>query len=139
MRIRNPGLVRPSKKYPSCDTVPLNKAGSCCCFLVTACGEFCLDLLKKYPSCDTVPLNKAGSCCCFLVPACGEFCSLLSNSWPRVSLLPLRYRYLKVFIPKSSVADPGCLSLIPNPNFFHPGSIFFLFQIPDPHQRILVF
>jgi hypothetical protein len=39
------------------------------------------------------------------------------------------------------VADPGCYlgseffpSLIPDPNFFHPGSRF-----PDPHQRIEVF
>jgi hypothetical protein len=27
-----------------------------------------------------------------------------------------------------SVADPGCLSRIPDPNFFHPGS-----RIPDPN------
>jgi hypothetical protein len=37
---------------------------------------------------------------------------------------------------------PGCLSRIPDPNFFHPGSrirIFFPSRIPDPHQRIQVF
>jgi hypothetical protein len=30
----------------------------------------------------------------------------------------------------------GCLSRIPDVNFFHPGSEFFPFRIPDPHQRI---
>ncbi len=36
----------------------------------------------------------------------------------------------------SSVADPGCLSRIPDPNFSiqDPGSK--KFWIPDPHQRI---
>ncbi len=32
---------------------------------------------------------------------------------------------------KSSVAYTGCVSRIPDPNFFHPGS-----RIPDPHQWI---
>jgi hypothetical protein len=36
-----------------------------------------------------------------------------------------------------SVADPGCLSRIPD--FFHPGSEFFPSTIPDQHQRIQVF
>jgi hypothetical protein len=31
----------------------------------------------------------------------------------------------------SSVADPGCLSRIPDPDFTHPGS-----QVPDPGSRI---
>ncbi len=31
----------------------------------------------------------------------------------------------------TSVADPGCLSRIPDPTFFHPGS-----RIPEPHKRI---
>jgi hypothetical protein len=37
-----------------------------------------------------------------------------------------------------SVADPGCLSWISDPNFFHPGSRVKRFRIPDPdsHQRI---
>ncbi len=39
----------------------------------------------------------------------------------------------------SSVADPGCLTRIPDLFFFSPGSEFFPFRIPDPHQRILVF
>ena len=34
----------------------------------------------------------------------------------------------------SSVADPICLSRIPDPTFFHPGSELFPFRIPDPHQ-----
>jgi hypothetical protein len=38
---------------------------------------------------------------------------------------------------KNSVADPGCLSRIPDPNFYHPGSEFFpsrirIFFITDP-------
>ena len=36
----------------------------------------------------------------------------------------------------SSVEDPGCLSRIPDPTFFHPGSEFFPSRIPDPQQRI---
>jgi hypothetical protein len=31
---------------------------------------------------------------------------------------------------ESSVADPGCLSRIPDPNFFHPG--FRVNRFPDP-------
>jgi hypothetical protein len=37
---------------------------------------------------------------------------------------------------KISVADPGCLSQIPDPTFFYPGSEFFSSRVPDPHQRI---
>jgi hypothetical protein len=33
-----------------------------------------------------------------------------------------------------SVADPGCLSWIPDPTFFYPGSRIRIFSIPDPHQ-----
>jgi hypothetical protein len=32
---------------------------------------------------------------------------------------------------EGSAADRGCLSRVPDPTFFHPGS-----RIPDPHQRI---
>ncbi len=32
----------------------------------------------------------------------------------------------------SSVADPGCLSRIPDPTFFHPGSRIRTVSIPDP-------
>jgi hypothetical protein len=32
--------------------------------------------------------------------------------------------------------DPGCLSRIPDPTFFHPGSRIRTVSIPDPHQRI---
>ncbi len=31
-----------------------------------------------------------------------------------------------------SVADPGCLSRIPDPTFFHPGSRIRIVSIPDP-------
>ncbi len=44
------------------------------------------------------------------------------------------------FYRKSSVADPGCLSQIPDPTCFHPGSRRIrIFSIPDPHKRISVF
>ncbi len=33
----------------------------------------------------------------------------------------------------NNVADPGCLSRIPDPTFFYPGSDFFLSRIPDPN------
>jgi hypothetical protein len=36
----------------------------------------------------------------------------------------------------TSLADPGCLSRIPDPIFFHPGSELSPSRIPDPHQRI---
>ncbi len=43
----------------------------------------------------------------------------------------------------ASVADPGCLSRIPDPTFLHPGfripdpgSELSPSRIPDPHQRI---
>jgi hypothetical protein len=36
---------------------------------------------------------------------------------------------------KTSGADPGCLSGIPEPNFFHPGSRVEKIQDPDPHQK----
>jgi hypothetical protein len=37
-----------------------------------------------------------------------------------------------------SVAELGCLSLIPDPNVVHPGSRIRIFpsRIPDPHQII---
>jgi hypothetical protein len=35
-----------------------------------------------------------------------------------------------------SVADPICLSRLPDLNFFHPGTRIRIFAIPDPHQRI---
>ncbi len=52
---------------------------------------------------------------------------------------------------RNNVADPGCLSRIPDPNFIPSGSRIRIFSIPDsgskrfripaldPHQRILVF
>ncbi len=36
----------------------------------------------------------------------------------------------------TSVADPGCLSRIPDPTFFHPGSRIRTVSIPDPETRI---
>jgi hypothetical protein len=38
----------------------------------------------------------------------------------------------------SSVADPGCLSQIPDPTFFHPGSRIRTVSIPDPGSRIRI-
>ncbi len=39
-----------------------------------------------------------------------------------------------VWILNSSVADPGCLSRIPDPPFIHPG--FSVLSIPDPGSRV---
>jgi hypothetical protein len=51
---------------------------------------------------------------------------------------------MKTFTLQASVADPGCLSWIPDPNFFHPGPRKQGqkdFRIPDPdlHQRNKIF
>ncbi len=53
----------------------------------------------------------------------------------------LRRRVWKSSLPWCGVADPGCLSQIPDPgsDFFHPGSELSPSRIPDPHQRIEVF
>jgi hypothetical protein len=40
--------------------------------------------------------------------------------------------YIDNLFPKISVADPGCLSRIPDPTFFHPGSRIRTVSIPDP-------
>jgi hypothetical protein len=37
-----------------------------------------------------------------------------------------------------SVGDPGCLSRIPDPSFFHPGSRIQTVSIPDPGSRIRI-
>jgi hypothetical protein len=42
------------------------------------------------------------------------------------------YRRNLSSLSKSSVADPGCLSRIPDPTFFHPGSRIRTVSIPDP-------
>jgi hypothetical protein len=39
---------------------------------------------------------------------------------------------------KFSVEDPGCLSRIPDPTYFHPGSRIRTVSIPDPGSRILI-
>ena len=39
---------------------------------------------------------------------------------------------------KCSVADPGCLSRIPDPTFFHPESRIRTVSILDPGSRILI-
>ncbi len=65
--------------------------------------------------------------------------------WIRIRVRPVRSRNTLAFEDedckdkiKSSVADPGYLSRIPDPFFFHPGSVFFhpgsrfqIFPIPD--------
>jgi hypothetical protein len=47
----------------------------------------------------------------------------------------------KYGVLKFSVADPGCLSRIPDPNFSVPdsGSRVKMIQDPDPHKRIKIF
>ncbi len=60
-------------------------------------------------------------------------------SWYKFNLSSLVFYCLdpECFFPdpdraKSSVADPGCLSRIPDPTFFHPGSRIRTVSIPDP-------
>jgi hypothetical protein len=45
----------------------------------------------------------------------------------------------EAIVVNTSAADPGRLSRILDPNFFHPESKFFSSQIADPHQRDEVF
>ncbi len=47
--------------------------------------------------------------------------------------IKIRHKGLFVYF---SVANPECLSRIPDPTFFHPGSRIRTVSIPDPHQRI---
>jgi hypothetical protein len=58
-----------------------------------------------------------------------RICIILDPSFSVSVLAPSFYNL-------TSVADPGYLSRIPDPTFFHPGSEL---SIPDPHQRIEVF
>jgi hypothetical protein len=41
-------------------------------------------------------------------------------------------------ILNTSIADPGCLTRIPDPNFFHSGSWISIFSIPDPEFQICI-
>jgi hypothetical protein len=51
-------------------------------------------------------------------------------SWVRACT---RYKVISTInIKHTSVADPGCLSRIPDPTFFHPGSRIRTVSIPDP-------
>jgi hypothetical protein len=54
------------------------------------------------------------------------FAGVMEGNWTTFSLLTTNF----------SVPDPGCLSRIPDPTFFHPGSELSPSRIPDPHQRI---
>jgi hypothetical protein len=52
----------------------------------------------------------------------------------RIQILPSTKKIIKEnldFYHLCAVADPGCLSRIPDPNFTHPG-----FRIPDLGSRI---
>jgi hypothetical protein len=49
----------------------------------------------------------------------------------KLSLIPKIFTSF-FFIFSGSVADPGCLSRIPDPTFFHPGSRIRTVSIPDP-------
>jgi hypothetical protein len=58
-----------------------------------------------------------------------------------LQLLPLQLlevtriqRKIIRMILTTSVADPGCLSRIPDPTFFHPGSRIRTVSIPDPRS-----
>jgi hypothetical protein len=62
-----------------------------------------------------------------------------------LQLLPLQLlevtriqRKIIRMILTASVADPGCLSRIPDPTFFHPGSRIRTVSIPDPGSQICI-
>ncbi len=59
------------------------------------------------------------------------FEDLDSHGWIRFQTV-LRFSIVLMLIPVRSVADPGCLSRIPDPTFFHPGSRIRTVSIPDP-------
>jgi len=44
---------------------------------------------------------------------------------------------IRILNTASSVADPECLSLLPDQTFFYLRSRIQIFSIPDPHQSIL--
>ncbi len=67
--------------------------------------------------------------------SCGRNCRSDCNSAPRQCSCSLQRSWCMV---PSSVADPGCLSWIPDPTFFHPGSRIRTVLIPDPGSRILI-
>jgi hypothetical protein len=70
------------------------------------------------------------------------FDSVTDRSELKIFNFPNLVERFKVAIGTSSVADPECLSWIPDPNFFHPGSRIsdpWSKRLPDPHphQRIV--
>ncbi len=77
------------------------------------------------------------ACVCLPGPALASTCSPCRWAWAGAS--PSRISYHNIVV--GSVADPGCLSRIPDPTFFHPGSELFHpgSWIPDPPQRIQYF
>jgi hypothetical protein len=72
---------------------------------------------------------------------CREAFTQVSSFWEGVTVFRggIQAELRQKFTINSSVADPGCLSRLPDSNFFHPGSRIPIFpsRIPDPYQRIL--
>ncbi len=78
-----------------------------------------------------------------IIPDAGSM--IIPDPDPACSPRPLSHLSVRqtsgrqVHITVNRVANPGCLSQIPGPNFFDPGSEFFRSRILDPHKRISVF
>jgi hypothetical protein len=64
-------------------------------------------------------------------PSVAAAATVTVSSWSGCPTMPVNKRN-KIM----SVADQGCLSQIPDPNFSHPGSELFPFRTSDLHQRI---
>ncbi len=64
-----------------------------------------------------------------LICALNKFVKIFSQHYRTDTYLPGIQGY-------SSVTDPGCLSRVPDPTFFHPRSRIQILSIPDPHQKI---
>jgi hypothetical protein len=60
------------------------------------------------------------------------------EKWPLKSICEI-YIINNLIREKISVADPGCLSRIPHPSFFHSGSRIRVFSIPDPGSEFFPF
>jgi hypothetical protein len=61
------------------------------------------------------------------------------GDWPDVGFatgfrFKLFFLLKKLFSLAPVHADPGCLSRIPDPTFFHPGSRIRICSIPDPES-----
>jgi hypothetical protein len=73
--------------------------------------------------------------CAVIAPDDEEHAVVRHHARVPPAVVHLRRRWPSGII-QISVADPGCLSRIPDPNIIHSGSEFLSSRIPDPHQII---